>query len=108
MTHNRGTESALGKKSRARTRLITCRSLIVITDPLRDCPLQCRASMLPLQFPEGRLGQMRDEWLLPLSHPVVTRNVSVPSQVPTGSMLPEVITRRRDRFSGSLLLRLTH
>jgi hypothetical protein len=33
---------------------------IVLGDPLRDRPLKRRASMLPLQFPEGRLRQMHD------------------------------------------------
>jgi hypothetical protein len=81
---------------------------IVICDPLRDCPLQGRASVLALEFPKRLAAEMRDVRLPSLSLAVVTRNIHVFSQVPTGSVLAPVITGRRDRFSSPLLLRLTH
>lgn len=40
---------------------------IMLFDPALDCRIKRRASMLALQFPEGRLGQMRDVWKPALS-----------------------------------------
>jgi hypothetical protein len=82
--------------------------LVMLGNPIGDCPLQRRAFVLALQFPKRLAAEVRDVRLLSFSLAVVTRNVHVFSQVPTGAMLPPVIARRRDRFSGSLLLRLTH
>jgi hypothetical protein len=39
----------------------------MLGDPLRNRLLKLRASMPALQFPESRLGQMRDVWKPALS-----------------------------------------
>jgi hypothetical protein len=40
----------------------SCRSAVMLGDPFRNYLLQRRASMLALQFPEGRLGQVSEIW----------------------------------------------
>lgn len=81
----------------------SCLCFVVIRDPLGDRAFERRASMPPLQFPECRLRQMRDEGLLAFSLAVVTRNINGLSEVPAGTLFSPVVTRNSWRFLASLL-----
>jgi hypothetical protein len=78
---------------------------VMLGNPLRDCPLQCRASMLTFQFPESRLGQVRHVWPLPSADAILfdvksrlSREVEGPPKAPVAPAAMAILARPSQNF----------
>jgi hypothetical protein len=81
-----------------RNRDIFAHSLpVMFGDPLLNCRIERRAFVLPLQFPEGRLGQMRDVWKPALSDTRISDDVTRLAELQSGAVFAPVISAHSEK-----------